>query len=186
MKLIKNLPTRMINGRIESYGIFWCVGCKQEVEKPLSAGKKCKSCGCNKIKHGEIHTKLYRVWSNMKNRCSNSKHPAYKNYGGRGITICNEWLEFIPFRDWALSNGYQESLEIDRIDNNGNYEPSNCRFITAKENCQNQRTTKLSLKIAIEIITLYRTREYTQQDLSIKYGVSQKQISRIIRKERWV
>jgi len=108
-----------------------------------------KSCGCgivdrlritikNNTKHGNSKTKLYRVWTNMKSRCLNSKSPDFKNYGGRGITICSEWTEYIPFRDWALANGYSEGLEIDREDNDGNYEPSNCRFVTRIVN-QNNR-----------------------------------------------
>lgn len=85
-------------------------------------------------KHGFFGTKLYNVWASIKTRCLNPKSQAYKNYGGRGITICPEWAEsYIVFRDWALNNGYKDNLQIDRKNTNGNYEPTNCNFITIKK-----------------------------------------------------
>src|SRR3989304_7987456 len=94
-------------------------------------------------KHGWYNRKLYFCWNGMKQRILNPKVHNYKDYGGRGITICDEWLEFIPFRDWALANGYQEDLQIDRINNNGNYSPENCRWIPQKENCRSRRGQKI-------------------------------------------
>ena len=141
----------------------------------------------NGVKHGEYKTRLYRIWFHMKERCLNPniKNPPYKDYGGRGITICNEWLEFIPFRDWSLNNGYQKGLEIDRRDNDGNYTPENCRFTTHKENNRNRRSTKLSIEIVNEIRALYNTKKYTQKELAIKYNTIQQNISLIINNERW-
>ena len=81
-------------------------------------------------KHGGYGTRVYKIWQCMKARCYNSNNNRYHRYGGRGITVCSEWLEFAPFRDWALSNGYKEGLSIDRIDNGGNYEPDNCQWLT--------------------------------------------------------
>ena len=187
MKRIRKLPTRLNkNGTPESWAIFWCDPCLQEVEKPLSDGKKCKSCGCTKIKHGEISTKLYRVWANMKQRVLNPNHKSYKDYGDRGITICPEWLEFIPFRDWALSNGYAEGLQINRIKNEFRYEPSNCNFVPAEENSRNRRNQRVkNIEIANEIRDLHKTGNYTQKELAKRFNVSHVLISYIINNKIW-
>ena len=86
---------------------------------------------------------LYRKYRHMKDRCYNPNDSHYKTYGGRGIKICDEWLNnYMAFENWALNNGYQEGLTIDRINNDGNYEPSNCRFITFSENSKKKSTTR--------------------------------------------
>ena len=194
MRLIRKLPTRKDgSGRVQSWGVFWCDPCKQEVERRLGDGKKAESCGSLKckenkgnFKHGENGTKLYNVWGNMKQRILNPKHKFYKNYGGRGITVCNEWLEFIPFRDWALNNGYDESLQINRMFNDGNYEPSNCNFVPAKENSRCRRRQKIkNMEMADEIRALEKTGNYTQEELAEKYRVSHVTISNIINNKRW-
>lgn len=110
--------------------------------------KRICSCGCYKggkqnKKHGlwSYHNKLYGVWQTMKARCLRPTNERYKNYGGRGIKICDEWKnDFKAFNDWAIGNGYKEGLTIDRIDVNGNYEPSNCRWISAAEQASNKTT----------------------------------------------
>jgi len=100
-----------------------------------------KSCGCGKRKHGLSHLKLYRVWGSMLRRCNDSSIDSYKNYGGRGIRVCEAWSDFVAFHDWAFASGYREGLFIDRIDNDGNYEPSNCRWVTRRESQNNTRAT---------------------------------------------
>jgi len=87
--------------------------------------------------------KLYGVWMTMKSRCKNPNRLKYKDYGGRGINICSEWEDAEVFCKWALENGYKDGLQIDRINNDGDYEPSNCRFVTPKENSRNRRNTVL-------------------------------------------
>lgn len=110
-----------------------------------------KSCGClaydyyhyhtgKNIKHNKSNTRLYHIWRDMKLRCYNKSQLGYKNYGGRGIKVCEEWLnDFEVFYDWAINSGYQDNLTIDRINNNGNYEPNNCRWATSS--CQSNNKT---------------------------------------------
>ncbi len=92
--------------------------------------------------HGEYKTRLHKIWASMKCRCLNPNHPTYKQYGSRGISIDPEWKSsYVVFRDWAKLNGYADDLELDRIDVNGNYEPTNCRWITHHEQTLNRRDT---------------------------------------------
>lgn len=99
------------------------------------------SCGCSRIKYKKINERLYRIWAGIKTRCFNEKKKEYKNYGGRGIKICDEWLEYKNFYIWAMTNGYKDNLTIERIDVNGNYEPNNCTWITIQEQQKNKRNT---------------------------------------------
>ncbi len=109
-----------------------------------------KSCGClhresfqivgrSNKKHGEANSRLYKTWSAMKVRCNDKNSPSFKDYGGRGIRVCDEWKEFTPFYMWAIRNGYSDELTLDRIDVNGDYEPSNCRWTTQMEQSNNKR-----------------------------------------------
>lgn len=113
------------------------------------------SCGCKRqevcssrmkkrnYRHGGSKTRLFRIWSGIKTRCLDKNVIEYPRYGGRGITICDEWKEsFTSFRDWALSNGYSDELTCDRIDNNGDYCPENCRWVDIKTQQNNKRTNK--------------------------------------------
>lgn len=100
---------------------------------------------CNpNYKHGCRHTRLFSVWANIKSRCFNENASHYNRYGARGIVICEEWRNnFKAFYDWAMVNGYTDELTIDRIDNNGNYCPENCRWVTVKEQSRNKSTNHL-------------------------------------------
>lgn len=133
---------------------------------------KSRSCGCymrdknreNRTKmnltHGMTGTRIFKIWCGMKKRCYDPKQPAYKNYGGRGIKLCDEWLDFSKFYSWAMANGYTDELTIDRIDVNGNYEPSNCRWATHKEQNNNTRRSRL-LTYDGETLTLSQWSEKT-------------------------
>ena len=96
----------------------------------------------NKMKHGQYGTHLYHVWEKMKQRCNNPKHIQYADYGGRGIKVCSEWNDFKRFYEWAISNGYKETLFIDRKDNNKGYSPENCHWVTKVENNNNKRNNR--------------------------------------------
>lgn len=146
------------------------------------------SCGCihkerlaarnrANAKHGMRGSRLYHTWHNMKDRCLRKKHKQYHDYGGRGIFVCQEWVEsFESFRDWALANGYRDDLSIDRIDNDGPYSPENCRWATIREQSNNRRNNHIityngeshTLK---EWSELYDIPYYLLKDRIIKSGM---------------
>lgn len=129
------------------YWVFSC-GCGNEIVTRVTGVKAghAKSCGCyqrdvakrSSLKHGGVSgggpSRLYRTWISMIERCRRTSTKCYHRYGGRGISVCDEWKDYRVFEAWSLSNGYANNLFIDRIDNDGNYEPSNCRWATLLEN----------------------------------------------------
>lgn len=94
-------------------------------------------------KHGKRGTKIYNIWRGMRDRTRHESHRQYKDYGGRGITVCEEWDDFMTFYNWAISNGYKDGLSIDRIDNNKGYCPDNCKFSTRIEQGNNKRNNHI-------------------------------------------
>lgn len=140
-----------------------------------------KSCGCllreAHTTHGDTHTRLHNIWTNMKSRCNNPKNPRYKDYGGRGITICKEWdKSFTAFRMWAMDNGYRDDVSIDRIDNDKGYSPSNCRFVDKYTQANNKRNN---------YHITYEGRTQTINEWSRELGLSVKTLRSRLDRSKW-
>ena len=140
-------------GTKEGFRYFYKCKCSCGNEKIINGESLVRglttSCGCyrekvfNHKKHNKTNTRLYNIWCSMKQRCYYTKHKEFKYWGGKGIIICDEWKsDFQNFYNWALNNGYDDNLSIDRIDGNKNYCPENCRWATAKEQANNQQRPK--------------------------------------------
>ena len=152
MKLIKDLgviyPTKTAKQKVRC-GIYECPYCKIHFKTRTATVKygsstKCRKCSLSLkgITHGDSKARLYNIFNHMIARTTKPNNKNYIGYGGRGITVCNEWLKYENFREWALNNGYEEHLTIDRINVNGNYEPSNCRWVNRTIQARNQRKQK--------------------------------------------
>lgn len=208
MKRIEYQPGQKIRGLVflkevikknnSRRALFQCV-CGNEFESYLNKVRfgHTRSCGCLKIQatiernltHGLTYHPLYSVWKSMKHRCYNKRNKNYHNYGGRGISVCNDWKDTPnSFIDWGMANGYSQGLEIDRENNDGNYEPGNCRFVSGTENNRNRRTTKLNWDIVNEIrnTKLLLKDAITISELSEAFKASPKQISMILNNTRWI
>ena len=164
---------------------LWLCQCDCGKTKEYSVSRLKKgdvvSCGCKQAEwsppppttHGLSKTRLYRIWVSMKQRCTNRNEPHYSRYGGRGITLCKEWYKFMPFHDWAMANGYDESAPsrectIDRIDNDKGYSPDNCRWVTSKQNTNNR---------AVTIKQTIHGKIYTLGEISEKFGINLSTVS---------
>lgn len=160
-----------------------CKNCGREVivqGSNLQSGHstQCKACQIkdthkSNTKHGQTRTKLYYVWNSMINRCENPNTKSYCDYGEKGISVCEEWHDSKNFFDWALSHGYKDGLEIDRIDTSGNYCPENCRWITRLKNANNKTNS---------CIILHNGEKKTLAEWARYYGVNYKQLHKNISK----
>ena len=170
-------------GKNKYRNVLWLCRCDCGKEHIVPSGKllqgKSKSCGCyahdlhvaQLEKHG-ITTggkpRTFVIWNGMKARCLNPKAVSYKNYGGRGLKICDDWLTFANFHNWAVNNGYQDGLELDRINNDMDYCPENCRWVSKAFNLGHQRKTrfievcsvKLNVTTWCKEVGLSRTKAY--------------------------
>ena len=156
---------------------FWVCQCDcgsvKEVRSDILLSGRVKSCGCLKSEqdktnlHSRNHkmadelgfkrsqTRIYRIWQLMRNRCENKHDARYDRYGGRGIVVCEEWKnDFVNFYNWSMENGYSEDLTIDRIDNDGNYCPKNCRWATQEQQARNRSSNiKITIGNATKTLT---------------------------------
>lgn len=161
-----------------------CGNIKTIIATSLLSGAT-KSCGCLALKtrttHGKSKTRLYNTWTNIKQRCYNPKNNHYKNYGGRGIKVCDIWRDdYTEFEHWAYNNGYNDTLTIDRIDNDGDYTPENCRWVTKVVQDNNKRTNVI-LEYNGESHTLMEWSKilnvsYSMLQSRYKYGWTAKEI----------
>lgn len=136
---------RHLRKNVLIHGLSKSCGCKRGEHISVATKNKSKTPHSNPFKGtGEGKTRLHVIWDGMKKRCNCLTDKHYKWYGARGIKVCNEWSNsFQTFKTWALENGYEPSLEIDRIDNDGNYEPSNCRWVTRQQQMYNTRRNRM-------------------------------------------
>lgn len=139
MIFIEEVAKKKVSGTYRKFAKFQCENCGNYVEKRLDTPpNKCKVCY-----RANSKSVLYPVWQNMKSRCLNPNTESYSNYGARGITICDEWSDsFEVFEKWAILNGYNKNLTIDRINNDGNYDPFNCRWVSRTIQARNTRVLK--------------------------------------------
>ena len=158
------------------FGIYECV-CGKNLRTRTADVKTghTKSCGCqkntlitkSKIKHNGKGTRLYRIWKDMNNRTTNPNNSSFEHYGKKGIVVCNEWKDFVIFKEWALSNGYNNTLTIDRINNDGNYEPNNCRWVAMTVQARNK--TKLISTNTTGYRGIIKTKKKFQAAICVDY-----------------
>jgi hypothetical protein len=202
VQLIRQTERKLIHGRVRPFGIFICPDCGKEVELCIKIGRRLLCCGCNSrqriietkrkngigITHGDSRTgnRLYMLWNGIKSRCYRAKKHDYPIYQGKGIVVCNEWKNsYKTFKEWALSNGYKQGLQIDRINSNGNYEPNNCRFVTVTENIRNRPFNKLDINKARLIRGLYFASRHKQQSLAKLFNTNQVTVWSVINNKTW-
>ena len=146
----------------------------------------CRSCSASE--HGftirRRNHPVYSVWKGMKERCMNPKSVAYKNYGGRGISVCNEWKDPERFVSWCLANGWRSGLHIDRINVDGHYEPSNCRFVTPQENSTNKRDNRLDVQ-SVRLIRMLCWSGMSCSDVAKIFGITKSTSSRVAGLRTW-
>ena len=194
--LVKGVSKKVQSGKRERY--YWkCIcdcGKEKDVRTDCLTSGYVQSCGCLKKEQDRVNltkfhrhklsnTNLWHVYYGILHRCYNESDTHYQNYGGRGITVCDEWKDsFDEFVKWAFENGYKEGLQIDRENNNGNYEPSNCRWVDVKANCRNRGSNVLveyegNLVTIVELSEILGKPYKTVYAKYRKYGIKRKDLT---------
>lgn len=161
-----------------------CAGCGRTdlVVQRRSLSKLCRSC--SKSTHGLSRTRLYKIWNGMIIRTTDPHFRFYPRYGGRGIKVCDEWSDVQTFIEWATAHGYAPELQIDRIDNDGDYAPNNCRWVIPQVNSRNRSTTKLSTLKAAQIREAAEDGEPIIK-IAERYGVARRTVAAVIERQNW-
>ncbi len=195
MKLIRKTERveRWPNGQTKPFGLFICPHCSSEVERPLYAGQRFKSCGCQqtppgernpKFRHGFSGQPVYVVWAGMMARCRDRSHKSFAAYGGSGIQVCSSWKNPANFIRWAKRSGYRQGLYLDRKDHSGNYCPRNCRWLTPKQSARHKRIMKLNVSLA-GLIRELKAGGVSTRELAERFRVSQGMINAVVRGRAW-
>ena len=187
MELIKELGSRKMHNGTYRVALFLCPHCYAKKELPYRDGLRNKSCGCSiNKKHGDTGTALHKIWLGMNGRCYVKNASPYKYYGGRGIIVCEEWRDsYELFKEWALANGWEKGLHVDRRNGDKNYCPGNCRIVTLKENNRNKRGVKLTKEKALKLRLMNDTGNYTQRRLAALFSISEGHVSEIVNGKYW-
>lgn len=168
---------------------YSCVRCGREcLWTAWQAARYTHCTHCRRMKHGHTtntgKSAIYSVWRGIITRCEDANYPRRKDYGGRGISVCSEWHDFETFLLWSKSVGWKRGMQIDRIDNDGNYCPENCRIVTPKVNMQNSRRAKLD-KESVRCIRMLRWSGVPSRIVADIFGVNRETVNGILRWKSW-
>ena len=155
----------------------------------------CSASGAERLKskrapiHKEKRTRLYSIWRHMRGRCLHPRDKDYPYYGAKGVKVCQEWAEFVPFREWALANGYADNLTIDRIDNNQGYSPDNCQWLPNNENCKKRDVYAVS-HLTPQVVLKIRQFAKDNPNLSFraigrKFKITHSTVANILKGRTW-
>ena len=190
MEMIKDIGLGKVKHYSVRFGMFLCPYCNEVVKRRAQNGRRDKSCGCinpSIQNHGlaKNNKRVHETWTNMKTRCTNPKYKKAHRYSKRGITICKEWYNFKKFLNWAMMNGYGDSLQIDRIDNNKGYSPDNCRFVTPAENARNKECNVVNPEIVVKIRNMCGG-GMPQKKIAETFNICRESVSLIVSNKQWV
>lgn len=171
-------------GYLMKMGNFKCWACGKEFTASPRKMWGYKSCGCIRTKHGQIDHPLHTVWVSMRQRCTNPNEPAWKDYGGRGIAVCDEWNEFKTFFKWALASGWQPGLTVERKDNYKGYSPSNCCFATMATQQHNRRDNAFTPAL-VKVLRERFSNGERQCDLAREFGLNPGSVWHVVHNKIW-